>query len=200
MTVRDEETRQNTKANIMNRRFLLAGIAVAGTAPAILAAATRNAFSATSPTSLADVKKAPQYYAGVIGRAEISLATSQLAVEKAKNKNAHEFAGFELGEAVTVNMVLKDIGVSSPAMGGEAMTLIEKIKSAKEGTAFDQAYITLQLENHEALRDLADAYLHNSAGATDPDEKQGRHLAALMLAVFKEHVAICKRISGELET
>ena len=30
-------------------------------------------------------------------------------------------------------------------------------------------------------------------------EKQGRHLAMLMLAVFKEHVAICKRINGELK-
>lgn len=148
--------------------------------------------------SLADVKKAAQFYAGVLPRAEVSLATSQVAVEKAKQKNAHEFAGFELGEAITVNMVLKDIGATAPKMDDASMGMVEKIKSAAEGSAFDQAYIALQLENHEALRDLADAYLHNSAGATDPDEMQARHLGSLMLAVFKEHVAICKRISGEL--
>ena len=67
------------------------------------------------------------------------------------------------------------------------------------GAAFDRAYIAFQLENHEYLRDLADAYLANSAGASDAAEKQGRHLGALMLGVFKEHVAICKRISAELK-
>ena len=30
-------------------------------------------------------------------------------------------------------------------------------------------------------------------------EKQGQHLATLALATFKEHVAITKRISGELQ-
>ena len=30
-------------------------------------------------------------------------------------------------------------------------------------------------------------------------EKQGRHFAMLMLAVFKEHVAICKRLTAELK-
>ena len=95
-------------------------------------------------------------------------------------------------------MVLKDIGTTAAAMDDAAKALIQRIEAAESGVALDQTYITLQLENHEALRDLADAYLHNSAGATDPEEMQGRHLAALMLAVFKEHVAICKRISGEL--
>ncbi len=94
-------------------------------------------------------------------------------------------------------MVLKDIGAAAPAMTAEGAATIHKMKTST-GAAFDRAYIAFQLENHEYLRNLADAYLHNSAGASDPVEKQGRHLAMVMLAVFKEHVAICKRINGEL--
>ena len=149
--------------------------------------------------NFADFKTAPQFFVGVLGPAELSLSTSQLAVEKATQKDAREFAGFELGEAITVNMVLKDIGAKSPAMDAKGMATLDKIKMGTKGEAFDRTYIAFQLENHEFLRDLADAYLHNSAGSSDQMEKQGRHLAMLMLAVFKEHVAICKRINAELK-
>lgn len=184
---------------LTDRRSVLAGLALVAATPAAMAQAQRQGEMAAAPMmNLAEVKTSAQYYMGVIPRAELSLATSQMGVDKATAKNAHEFAGFELGEAITVNMVLKDLGTTAPAMDAPAMATVEKIKTAAKGAAFDRAYIAFQLENHESLRDLADAYLHNSAGASDPAEKQGRHLAALMLAVFKEHVAICKRISAEL--
>jgi len=178
----------------------MAGLAlVAAAAPAALAQTTRPAPTlGAAPLNFAGVTTAPQFYMGVLGPAELSLATSNLAVEKATQKDAHEFAGFELGEAITVNMVLKDIGATAPGMTANGMATVQAMKTSS-GAAFDRAYIGFQLENHEFLRDLADAYLHNSAGATDPMEKQGRHLAMLMLAVFKEHVAICKRIGAELK-
>ena len=183
---------------ITDRRMLLAGVALVAAGPVFAQSATPA--RPMPPASPSDVKMAPQFYALVIPRAEMSLSTSTLGVERATNRNAHEFAGFELGEAITVNMVLKDILMGAPPADKAAeMALVEKMKGAAKGAAFDRAYIGFQLENHEYLRDLADTYLANSAGATDPAEKQGRHLAALMLAVFKEHVAICKRISAELK-
>ena len=184
---------------ITDRRSILAGVALVAATPAFAqsAAPVSRPMPVLAP---ADVKMAAQFYSAVIPRAEMSLSTSHIGVEKATNRNAHEFAGFELGEAITVNMVLKDILVTAPAMDKSAeMALVEKMKGIGKGATFDRAYIAFQLDNHEMLRDLADGYLTNSAGATDPAEKQGRHLAALMLAVFKEHVAICKRISAELK-
>ena len=185
---------------ITDRRSIMAGLAlVAAAAPVAMAQTSRPAPEiGTVPMNFAAIKTAPQFYMGVLGPAELSLSTSQLAVEKAMQKDAHEFAGFELGEAITVNMVLKDIGAAAPAISSKGTATIQAMKTAT-GAAFDHAYIGFQLENHEFLRDLADAYLHNSAGAADPMEKQGRHLAMLMLAVFKEHVAICKRINAELK-
>ncbi|WP_375461980.1 hypothetical protein [uncultured Enterovirga sp.] len=183
---------------ITDRRFILAGAAfIAAASPGFAQSPPARAMPNMSP---ADVKMANQFYSAVIPRAEMSLSTSRVGVELATNRNAHEFAGFELAEAITVNMVLKDILTSVPPMDKSAeMALVEKMKGTAKGAAFDRAYIAFQLENHEYLRDLADAYLANSAGATDPAEKQGRHLGALMLGVFKEHVAICKRISAELK-
>ena len=184
---------------ITDRRSILAGAALVAATPVFAQSAPPRArpMLAASP---ADVKMAAQFYSAVIPRAEMSLSTSHLGVEHATNRNAHEFAGFELAEAVTVNMVLKDILTSVPRIDKSAeMALVEKMKSTAKGAAFDHAYIAFQLENHEFLRDVADGYLANSAGATDPAERHGRHLAALMLGVFKEHTAICKRISAELK-
>jgi len=134
---------------------------------------------------------------GVIGPAELSLVTSQIAASKASNKNTKEFAGFELAEAIAVTGVLKDLGTPVPPMDAKAKATLAKIKNTPAGPEFDKAYIAAQLENHEFLRDLAASYISKGklAGAA---ENQGRHLATLSLAVFKEHVAITKRILGEL--
>lgn len=186
---------------ITDRRSIIAGLALVASAPVAMAQAVKQAPAklTAAPMNFAGVKTAPQFFTGVLGPAELSLSTSQIASEKATQKGAHEFAGFELGEAITVNMVLKDLGTAAPAMDAMGMAIVDKIKTTGKGETFDRAYIAFQLDNHEFLRDLADAYLHNSAGASDPMEKQGRHLAMLMLAVFKEHVAICKRLNAELQ-
>lgn len=139
-----------------------------------------------------------EFRMGVIGPAELSKIASQIAVTKATNKNAKEFAGFELTEAIAVTTVLTDLGTPVPAMDAKATATLNKIKSAAAGKDFDKAYIQAQLENHEFLRDLAQNYLSNAGHKTDPAESQGRHLATLSLAVFKEHVAITQRILGEL--
>ncbi len=136
----------------------------------------------------------------IIGPAELSLVTSQLAVEKATNKNTKEFAGFELTEAIAVTTVLKELGTPVPTPDAKAKATLEKLKSAEKGAAFDEAYITAQLENHEFLRDTAEDYLKRTEGSKENKaEQQTQHLATLALATFKEHVAITKRISGELK-
>ena len=136
----------------------------------------------------------------IIGPAELSLVTSQLAVEKATNKNTKEFAGFELTEAIAVTTVLKELGTPVPTPDAKAKATLEKLRSAEKGAAFDEAYITAQLENHEFLRDTAADYLKRTEGSKENKaEQQTQHLATLALATFKEHVAITKRISGELK-
>ena len=87
-----------------------------------------------------------------------------------------------------------------PAPDAKAKATLEKLKSTDKGAAFDEAYITAQLENHEFLRDTAMDYLKRTEGSKESKaEQQTQHLATLALATFKEHVAITKRISGELK-
>lgn len=147
-----------------------------------------------------NAKSETEFRMGVIGPAELSLATSKIATEKASQKNAKEFAGFELTEAIAVTSVLKDLGTPVPPMDTKAKAILEKIKNMPSGNEFDKIYIKAQLENHEFLRDLAQNYLNKSKDKTTAAESQGRHLATLALANFKEHVAITQRILGELNT
>lgn len=141
-----------------------------------------------------------EFRLGVIPRAEISLATSRIAKEKATQANTKEFAGFEFDEAVAVLTVLRDLKTPVPEIEAKQAELLSKIETLAPGAEFDKEYIKAQLENHEELFNLADSYLNNSDPETsDPAEQQGRHLATLSRAVFKEHVLICKRISGELQ-
>lgn len=145
-------------------------------------------------------KTEEEFRLGVIPRAEISLATSRIAKEKATQANTKEFARFEFEEAVAVLTVLKNLETPTPAIDAKQQETLNKIETTAPGADFDKAYIKAQLENHEELYELADNYLNNShADTTDPAEQQGRNLATLSRAVFKEHVLICKRISGELQ-
>ena len=137
---------------------------------------------------------------GVIGPAELSLLSSKLALEKATDKDVKEFAGFEETEAIAVTSVLKQLGTAVPAPDAKAKATMEKLEAASKGAEFDKAYIMAQYENHVFLRDHAEDYLKHAEGSKDSAaELQGQHLATLALATFKEHVAITKRISGELK-
>ena len=137
---------------------------------------------------------------GVIGPAELSLVTSQIAVQKATNANAREFARFELREAVAVTTVLRELKTPVPPMSAKAQAVLTQIQATPPGLDFDKLYITAQYENHVFLRDLATAYLKNTT-PNEPTfaEQQGRHLATLALNQFTEHVELTARILKELQ-
>ena len=76
---------------------------------------------------------------GIMPRAQLSLRACQLAVEKATNKNAREFAGFELEEATAVVNVLKDMGTVDLAPSAESEGFIDQLKAAS-GESFDKLW------------------------------------------------------------
>ncbi len=172
----------------------LAGAAQAASKPEQPAAETGHNYPMAPPHAMT----AKQYYMGVIGPATLSKITSQIAIDKASNAHAKEFANFELREALAVTTVLAEMGIPTPPMNAVGKAILAKLKSS-EGTEFDKAFITAQLSNHEFLRDLASTYLANSAEHKGMEETHGRHLALLMLNEFKEHVVITKNISHELQ-
>lgn len=146
------------------------------------------------PMPRPDAKTEADFRNGVIGPASLSLIVSEMAVSKATNAKALEFAKFELREAIGVTTVLKGLGTVVPPMDASAIATLKKIKNAKKGVEFDKAYIKAQLSNHEFLRDLATSYLANSTGASLVEEMHGRNLAMLALGQFKDHVVLTKDI------
>ena len=187
-----------------DRRTLLTGAAAALVAVPAMAMAQRHGRMANDPAAMpmpdvSGTRTSQQFTMGVIGPAMLSLATSQIAVDRARKADAREFAGFELTEAIAVTTVLKQLGTPVPPMDAKAQATLDKIRSAAPGAAFDRAYIDAQYENHVFLRDLATAYLGNSPpNPNDMMEMHGRHLATLALATFKEHTMITQRIAHEL--
>ncbi len=201
-------TEQNQQNHIStNRRHFLKVATAAGLGIAGATLSTANSFAQDSPTigtdpgaQMMNPSNAKEFSMAVIGRAELSLATSKIAVERASKADAKEFAGFELTEAIAVTTVLKDLGTPVPTMTAKAKATLDMITNAPTGPEFDKAYISAQLDNHKELRDLTEAYLgHPAPPKSNMAESQGRHLGTLSLAVFKEHVAITQRILGELQ-
>ncbi len=154
----------------------------------------------TSATPNTSASNEEEFRMGVMPRAELSLATSRIAKERATQANTKEFAGFEFEEAVAVLSVLKSLKTPTIVLNAKAEGTLNEIETASQGAAFDRAYIAAQLKNHEELYELADNYLTNApVDESDDAEMQGRRLATLARATFKEHVLICTRISRELQ-
>lgn len=193
--------------NNADRRDFLKGAAVtalavgAGLSSIGLMGATARAADddkVSMPGGVKPVANEELFRKGVIGPAELSLASSRLAVDKATDRQAKEFAGFELTEAIAVTSVLKALGTPVPPMSEMAKSILESLKAAPKGPEFDKLYMLAQLKNHEFLRDHAQDYLKTTVGKTDMPEQNTQKLATLALATFKEHVALCQRISTEL--
>lgn len=199
-----------TIPNPISRRTLLTRMAVAGLSASALglaasveAAATPQQPEAETGSSYTmaapDAQTEEQFRVGVIGPAMLSLAASQIAVNKASDPDTKEFANFELREAIAVTTVLESLDTPVPPMNAEARATLAKLETAPKGAEFDTAYITAQLANHEFLRDLAESYLFNAVGKESAAEMHGQNLATLALSTFKEHVVHCKNISQALQ-
>ena len=198
---------QSNHMSATRRNFLKGATAAGfGLASITLSSAT-NILAQDNPTigagpgaNMMNPTNAKEFGMAVIGRAELSLVTSKIAVDRASKADAKEFAGFELTEAIAVTTVLKDLGTPVPTMTAKAKATLKKIQNAPAGPEFDKAYIQAQYENHVELCDLTQAYLgHPAPSKSDMAESQGRHLGTLSLATFKEHVKITQRISKELQ-
>jgi predicted outer membrane protein len=188
----NQPRRDFIKNSLTGTIALAAGLSASGT---LLQTLTANAETKRISTASALTEK--DFRNGVMPRAQLSVMASQLAVDKATQANAKEFAGFELEEAIAVVKVLKSLNTPTQPISAEGSAFIEKLKSAS-GNEFDKLYMQAELTNHEFLRDLAKSYLDNSEGKTSAAEKEIQHLATLTLFAFHEHVALCKRIYGEV--
>ncbi len=135
-----------------------------------------------------------QFNLGLIGPATLSVAASQIAVEKATDADTRQFANFELREALAVVTILERLNIPASAPSGGGADLLEQLKTMPQGADFDKTYIAAELANHEFLRDLAESYLKKSPQDVGASEMPGYNLAALAVTAFKEHIVLSKNI------
>ena len=183
-------------ADMNDRRTFLTKLTAAGLGAGLLGLS--GTASAAGMMKMGLTEK--DFRMGVVGPATLSRIVSQLAVLRATQADAREFARFELREAIAVTTVLRELKTPTPPMDAKAKATLAKIQGAAPGRDFDVAYIAAQYDNHVFLRDLATAYLKNTT-PSEPTfaEQQGRHLATLALNQFTEHVELTARILKELQ-
>jgi putative membrane protein len=173
----------------MDRRYALGSLAVLSVLPARLATAQTTSQNGPSPTE-------SKQMLDTLATGTVALETSRIAMSKASNAAVKRFAQFEVAEQETIAMVLKGRGNLGgnppPPVDAKGKAMIEALQAAKAGPEFDRSYIEEQVEGHQRLLQIQEAYL--SAG------KDEAHRGIVMLArgQIKEHLANLDMIHGAL--
>lgn len=213
----------------MERRVVLAGLAALAASPALAqtspapptdapaADAPAPSAPATEPAPAPAMKMAPPLAAAVGSEAvtqhrrrtmaagALSLATSRVALAKAKNPLVKQFAEFETAEQETIGDILKGLMTSGSKPSGDIKAptepeidanldakgkdLLQKMRTMKAGPEFDRDYVKAQIEGHHQLLDFQADYLKV---ADDLDET---NVAKLARGMIKEHLTLL----GDLE-
>lgn len=173
----------------MNRRSMISALAVASAVPTLLAVRTVAA-DAAMPMGEAEM----QHVKDTTMVGSLSLATSRVAVEKAGDATAKQFARWEVAEQETIADILKTMQSGSEKAEGalhppseaeiEAMLDAEgkqKLADLKgmDGSGFDKAYVAAQLDGHRKLLAIQEDYL-----------KVGRN---------REHLSVTKLARGQIK-
>lgn len=205
----------------MERRILLAGLATLAASPA---------FAQSSPAPATDAPAAPapkgntpepapapamkmdtpigptvsdamtEHMKRTMAVGSLSLATSRIAIKKAKSAAVKQFAGFEVAEQDTIADILKGKMMPGAKPSGEikpptdaevagnldakAKATVEKMHAMAAGTEFDRDYVKAQIEGHEELLKIQQDYLKVADNADETN------IAKLAMGMIKEHLTL----------
>lgn len=163
----------------MDRRMMVVALA----ATALAAGATRQA-SAQGAPAMGEAEMDHAKKTAMVGA--VALMTSDVALTKARNVKAKEFAQFEHDEQTTVAEILKSMNPSMtvPSPDPKMAEMVTKLKGMQSGAAFDKAYVAGQIEGHEMLLKIQDDYL--KAGK----DVAYMGVAKLVRGMVKEHLVL----------
>jgi putative membrane protein len=130
-----------------------------------------------------------QYMQRTLMIGTVSLETSKLAQEKARNDDVQQFAKFEAEEAQTVAEILRSMGDPSSTAStqaqpqGEMAQMAEKLRGMQAGAEFDRMYVTGQLQAHQELLKVQEEYIRGG------QNMHVKHIAMLAAGRIREHIA-----------
>ncbi len=214
----------------MDRRIVLVGIATLAAGPALAqsspapptdapAAPLPGKPTPVEPSPAPAMKMAPPTGGGVsdassawmkktMATGALSLATSRIALTKAKAAPVKQFADFETAEQNTIADILKSrmmpdlkpMGEVKPPNDAElAMNidqkgkdLLQKMRVMKGGVDFDRDYVKAQIEGHRDLLGIQEDYLKVADDADDTN------IAKLARGMIKEHLVLLGAIEKKM--
>jgi putative membrane protein len=144
-----------------------------------------------------------------------ALETSRLALDKARNRDLRQFAQFEVNEQQTIAEVLRSMMdpaataatgfEASPASSGmgaatsdtpmeaEGRPLIEQLRGAQIGAAFDRAYLQGQIKGHRDLLQVQERYIESN-----PQNREHLNIAKLARGHIREHISMLEAMQQML--
>ena len=178
------------------------------------------AFSALAQNSPSSVSEKTGNTAAAMGEAEakhaadtstaglMSLETSRIALKKAQNPKVKEFAQFEVAEQETIADVLTSMrDQATPATGqvkapskeitqtnldAKGKQMVEKLQKAEAGAGFDREYVQGQIQGHQQLLQIQEAYLKGGK------DRESLNVTKLMRGQIKEHLTLLQDIEKQL--
>lgn len=125
----------------------------------------------------------------------LALESSRIALNKASDTGVKRFAEFEAAEQETVAMVVKaasklDAAAAAPDKEGKA--ILESLNGIGGGKSFDVAYIKVQIDGHQRLLQIQDAYLASGRDVVH------RSIAALARGHIQEHLSTLEMLQRQL--
>ncbi len=181
----------------MQRRQVAAGLALALASPALAFAQDKAMSTASRGMAMGDAEM--KHMQDTMAAGSLSLAMSRVAVGEAQDDDVKEFATFEVAEQETIADVLKGMKDPSLVSGSvkapgeaevEAMLdakgkeMVQKLKQAKAGAAFDKDYVQGQIDGHKDLLAIQETYLKSGKNP------QSIAVAKLARGQIKEHLTL----------
>jgi putative membrane protein len=207
----------------MDRRFVLAGLAAAITAPALAqtsgspsprqpgaaAGSTAGASGASRMGGQQMTQADMQHMQQTMQLGMVALETSRIAQQKAQNADLKRFATFEVQEQTTLSEVLHSMmeptatsatgaasGTSAPAMQMDAQSreMIQRLQNTQAGEAFDRQYLQGQMEGHSGLLQVQTQYLQSN-----PQNREHVNVAKMARGMITEHIALLEEIQTKMK-
>ncbi len=183
----------------MDRRHLIAALAVAAAGPALAQTSGTMPSSSSAGSMAAGASNAmqgmmamgqaeQQYMQRTLMNGTVSLETSKIALDKARNDDVKQFAKFEAEEQQTVAEIIRSMGdpsstASTGAMPqGEMAQMVEKLRGMQAGAEFDRMYVQGQIQGHQELLKVQEEYVRGG------QNMHVKHIAMLAAGRIREHI------------
>jgi putative membrane protein len=173
-------------------------VADTGTTTVVTSTTDTSATTTTTGTtaaSLSDKDKEFVTKASQGGMAEVSLG--QMAAAKANNNDVKEFGNRMVTDHSKANDELKQLaankGITLPTEPGADEKKTEDALSTKSGKAFDKAYMTDMVKDHE--KDVAE-FQKESKDAQDPELKAW---VTRTLPTLQDHLKMAKQVASKVK-